>query len=530
MSPTAERTYGSRRGVTLIEMLVAMAIFIAIISSVMLMFTSVTNTVRRSYRTMDVYEQARNSLLALERDVKVSFTAPAAGADLQFYGEPYGFTLIGISPDQDLGRLTYVVHRDTSRMTGAGTSEGRGEIVTLMRRWDELAQDDPSKSGYYRLSDYYDLTEPYVDFQVEVIHGLLLRYYERGVTDMADFPRMDRLLQNPAGGDTPWMPRPYLTIGAEGTLGTADRFPWLSSYLWDYLDPAKTPPSAVSVPWYIRERVQMAEECHYWLQLLQGPGVRPIRPWDLMNIWWMPPTAGVGLLDQFWFDNVFWEDFDRDNGVIRPEDRPFTGEFPNPNGEERPILWDHVVARDFVLETYLLNPANGEPIRTLDGHTVPVLGPNPYSDYADENADGYIDNPLKDPPPNKNFDPIFRYAVENADNRATRFNTLYNLNYEEKIFENGVIVGTYNEFRRMSDEIQSNKADPDLDLPLAKVMEARQFYDLGSPLQARMPASFDVTFWVLNEPGVSGAPPDLYRFSQTVHLPTGYMRRSRAVN
>ncbi|NLV46704.1 MAG: prepilin-type N-terminal cleavage/methylation domain-containing protein, partial [Candidatus Hydrogenedentes bacterium] len=30
MSPTAEHTYGSRRGVTLIELLVAMAIFIAV--------------------------------------------------------------------------------------------------------------------------------------------------------------------------------------------------------------------------------------------------------------------------------------------------------------------------------------------------------------------------------------------------------------------------------------------------------------------------------------------------------------------
>jgi len=54
---------------------------------------------------------------------------------------------------------------------------------------------------------------------------------------------------------------------------------------------------------------------------------------------------------------------------------------------------------------------------------------------------------------------------------------------------------------------------------------SRQFYDLGSPLQARIPSSFDVTFWVINDSMVAGAPVEVYRFSQTVHLPAGYMRR-----
>ena len=59
--------------------------------------------------------------------------------------------------------------------------------------------------------------------------------------------------------------------------------------------------------------------------------------------------------------------------------------------------------------------------------------------------------------------------------------------------------------------------------------EPRQFYDLGSPLQTRMPASFDITFWVLNDTGVTGAPTDLFRFSQTIQLPAGFLRRSQSV-
>lgn len=524
MSPTAERTYGSRSGVTLIELLVAMAIFVAVISSVMLMFTSVTNTVRQSYRTMDVYEQARNALLSVERDVKVSFTAPVAGAELQFYGEPYGFTLIGIAPDQKLGRLTYVVHRDTSRMSNPGTSEGRGETVTLMRNWDEVAANFPVSdelNAYYPDPRVVEPPEgerppsPFLDFQVEVVHGLLLRYYEPNVTDMADFPLMDRLLTNPMGGNVPWIPRPYLTLGQEGTLGTADRFPWLASYLWDYLDPTKMPPSTVSVPWYVREKIQMSEECHYWIQLLQGPGIRPIQPWDLMNIWWAPASGGVGLLDQFWWDNLFWDDWKREYGM---PSAPPIGTY-DPDTDIRPVLWDYVVARNFVLETYLLNPATGERIVTSAGLTVPVVGPNPFLDYAGANMNNY-----------KNYDPIFQYAVENPDNRVTKFNTLYNLNHPSEISDpDGGQTDRFNAFRRVTDEIQANIGSPNLDPSLSKMMEARQFYDIGNPLQTRMPASFDITFWVLNEPGVTGAPPDLYRFSQTIHIPSGHMRRSRAV-
>ena len=126
MSRTAKYDSNTRRGVTLVELLVAIAIFIAIMGGVMMMFTSVTNTVRRSYSTMGVYARARDALLALERDVQTSFAAPAAGAALQFYGEPHGLVMIGVSSDNSLGRLTYVVHRDTSRMTNPGAFDGRG--------------------------------------------------------------------------------------------------------------------------------------------------------------------------------------------------------------------------------------------------------------------------------------------------------------------------------------------------------------------------------------------------------------------
>ena len=492
MSPTAEHTYGSRRGVTLIELLVAMAIFIAVISSVIVMFNSVTNTVRRSYRTMDAYEQARSSLLAVERDVKVSFAAPAAGADLQFYGEPYGFVLIGVSPEQELGRLSYAVHRDTSRMT----AEGRGEIITVFRNWAYLQNDNLDID----LGVYYDLTDEYIEVEVEVVYGLLVRVYENAVTDMSRFGWIENVLQRPESERTSFMPQPrILNLLLESSWDWTAKpveFPWLSKYLWQVLDPAAG--FTASVPWYARSVMEKSEACHYWIQLLQGPGIRPARHWDLTNLWWSNAP------DQYWFD------------VNLPSGPPFN---PNNPNETRKFLSDYVVARDFVLETYLLDPATGQRIVTVDGRTVPVVGPNPYM-YDDGTS-------------SPNYDPIFQYAVEQADNRKTKFNTLFNLDHGVEVMDtNDVVVDSFNAFQRLTEEITGNPVTPNVertDLAVSKMTEPRQFYDLGSPLQTRMPASFDITFWVLNDTGVTGAPTDLFRFSQTIQLPAGFLRRSQSV-
>ncbi len=496
MSRTANSNPVFRRGVTLVELLVAIAIFIAIMGGVMLMFTSVTNTVRRSYATMAVYARARDALLAVERDVQSSFAAPAAGATLQFYGEPNGLVMIGISSENRLGRLTYAVHRDTSRMTSPGLFEGRGEMVTLARFWEELAPPvtDPSDPRYYDLNAFYPgVTGDLVEFRVEVIFGVLLRYFETEEETLGRFAKMenDSMMQ--------YMPRPFFTTGREGVLGTAERFPWLSRYLWDYVE-ADTA-GTVSVPWHVRDAFGTSEACHYWIQLLHGPGLRPIQPWSLTNIWWDPNN----LRDVFWNDP----------------------RVPNPNIEgQSPMLWDYVVADSFVLETYLLDPNTDNRIMTTGGRTVPVLGPNPYIAY-DKLLD-YGDYP--------NFDPIFRYAAEDRNSRDEKFNSLYNLDHafdpgsaltacvDKDAFEclsNGIYDFDANQFI-------SDPGGPEFNMALSTMTASRQFYDLGSPLEARLPASFDITFWVISDSMVAGAPVEVYRFSQTVNLPAGYMRRSRA--
>lgn len=503
MSRTVDVHKASRLGLTLVEMLVAIVIFTAIISSVILMFNSVTNTVRRSYRTMDLYEQMRSALFAVERDVQVTFAAPTVGVDFQFYGEPHGFVLVGIAPDQTLGRLTYVVHRDTSRMSQPGTFEERGERITLPRDWEKVAENfanpDELRVHYPNPQDSNPTDSTLVDFEVEVIYGLLLRFYESGISSTDQFLPLERLVQNPENS-IPRMPRPAFAYNQDSNnayLGAANRFPWLSSFIWDHFNTA-------SVPWHVRDTIEQAEACHYWIQLLHGPSLSPIQPWSITNIWTNPWER----IDQFWFD-------------------PYVplGVYGN---DGRRLLWDHVVADGFVLETYLLTPDTGERIQTSNNRFVPVVGPNPYLDYAGFNFEDY-----------PNFDPIFRYAVENREDRVTKFNTLYNLNYRVQDTDAlGNVVDEFNAFERLSGLIvdpvtgafNANPGGDEFDKALSLMTETRQFYEMGNPLQARLPSSFDITLWVLNDSGMGSTSLDLYRFSQSIQLPAGFRRRSRAVN
>ncbi len=498
MSRTAESRGARRRGMTLVELIVAMAIFTTIMGGVILMFTTVTNTVRRSYRTMDLYDKARGSLLAVERDIQTAFAAPASGADFQFCGEPNGFVFIGVADNGKLGRLTYVVHRDTSRLTDPASDAWRGERVRLARNaedWDRL------KARFDGLDAYYPRPSGVVEVEVEVVYGLLLRYYEDEVEQVGRFDKLEDFLKpEPIHMPPPVLFNHQLNFFYETLRPNADYFPWFSRHgLWENLQSA-------SAPWHLREKLETVEQCHYWLQLLGGPGRPTWHPWNPLEVWWQGewrPNDRVAIdainagkvvmfppnwqpYDQFWFDHF---------APLAPE------EFVNaPNTSKRRHLWDHVVADDIVLAAVLLDPTTGDRINArvpadadLPPLYVPVLESTPF----------------------------FQYAAE-SNVLSNSFNALFNLNFDAAEGQPGAV-----EQAVLTLKLSPN--NPNVDPAIAKMIEARQFYDVGSPMQSRLPSSFEITFWVLSDPMVQGASVDLQRFSQRIHIPSGFLRRSRAV-
>ncbi|HNZ49521.1 MAG TPA: hypothetical protein PLQ42_01305 [Candidatus Hydrogenedentes bacterium] len=432
---------------SLVELIVAIAIFTTIMSGVVLLFSTVTNTVRRSYQTMALFEQTNNAVLAIERDVQTLFNNPNSGTEVRFYGEPFGFVIVGIDEYNKVSRITYAVHRDTARIDEPQAVTGRGETITLPRRWDQLqALSTTDLSAFY----YRAPGQDWVDVEVEVIYGVLLRFVETDVAGLQNFPKMNALL---ASGATPRLPRPS-AFSDESGVGSPARFPWLTSYLW-------TGTVAASVPPHARDAFKTAETCHYWLQLLNGPGLPGAAAWDATDIWWRE-KQGALLLDQFWYD---------DHLPVPP--------YPD---TQRFHLQQHVVAENFLLNAFLLDPQTGVRIKNRDDTFVDILGP------AQE--------------------PIFRYAVEEYGQRNSYFNTLFNLTGKDT---DG--VGFM--------EKTMTTLDPRY---LLALLNDRDFYELGNPAQGRVPVSLDVAMWSLNESASTGGAVVLNRFARTIYLPAGYMR------
>lgn len=211
-------------------------------------------------------------------------------------------------------------------------------------------------------------------------------------------------------------------------------------------------------------RLRTLEDCHYWIQLVHGPGLPPIQPWNPMSIW--SPYDTENLL---WFDH---------RGPAA--------------GVERRPLWDHVVGQEIVLAAYLLDPNTGARISWPD----PQLGS--------------IGVPAIDLPP------IFTYFVESGAH-STSFNTLFNLDFAPE-----------NNFEQLAHQLAMGM-DPDITEELRNLTQTNQFYEVGHPLQARLPASFEVVFQVVNPPVTPGAPTELYQFRQRIHIPAGFLRRGRAI-
>ncbi|MCC6144037.1 MAG: prepilin-type N-terminal cleavage/methylation domain-containing protein, partial [Candidatus Hydrogenedentes bacterium] len=109
-------------GLTLVELMVAMAIFVTVLSGTLLLFNGAISTVRQGYRTMEAFEKARGSMTVLERDLTGAFTARDVGQDFQFYGRPNGFTFVG-NVDGSMARVTYAVNDRAAR------GEFRAELV-----------------------------------------------------------------------------------------------------------------------------------------------------------------------------------------------------------------------------------------------------------------------------------------------------------------------------------------------------------------------------------------------------------------
>jgi prepilin-type N-terminal cleavage/methylation domain-containing protein len=118
-SHTETRNAG-RRGFTLVELLVSIAIFTTLMGGVVLVFVSSLRASQQGYQSISVQELARNTMIRVEGDLGSAFTSRDFGAYYNLYGTPIGFVFLGVansttspspSAKVNLARVTYVIHR-----------------------------------------------------------------------------------------------------------------------------------------------------------------------------------------------------------------------------------------------------------------------------------------------------------------------------------------------------------------------------------------------------------------------------------
>ena len=109
----------ARAGFSLIELLVAIVIFITVMSGVTLLFSGAIRASKQGFQNQDAFEVARGAMDIIERDLNRSFTSRDHGDVFNFYGTPIGFTFVGMvsadeSSNPNLARVTYVIHQSAA--------------------------------------------------------------------------------------------------------------------------------------------------------------------------------------------------------------------------------------------------------------------------------------------------------------------------------------------------------------------------------------------------------------------------------
>ncbi|HNR29252.1 MAG TPA: prepilin-type N-terminal cleavage/methylation domain-containing protein [Candidatus Hydrogenedentes bacterium] len=173
----------AERGMSLVEILVAMAIFIVLLAGITLLFSGAIDAVRTGYVNQEAFERARSSMTQLERDLAGAFTAREFGDYYAFYGGPKGFSFVGVVEGR-LARVTYVAHPtvDSIRYQSSYTES----YETLRQR----AWDQGGAALQSRFEEVFagDVRGDIVDIDsVTVVTQSLVRYVEPGRTDLDTF-------------------------------------------------------------------------------------------------------------------------------------------------------------------------------------------------------------------------------------------------------------------------------------------------------------------------------------------------------
>jgi prepilin-type N-terminal cleavage/methylation domain-containing protein len=496
------------RGFSLMELIVAIAVFSILSVILAALFASSTETIKTGYMTMQMNEEARVAFGVIERDLNSAFSARDYGDHFHFYGTPIGMTFVGAARSYEdkadlpnLGRITYVLHQSDDAM---GFKRHKAEVL-IPAEYGADTDGDGNVRG-----DADDVPEEWVPGYVYTCS--LVRYYEPGTEDLDALPvDFEQLAVDPE------FPNAYVEQELD-SVASLEVLGWSPSVVQD---------------------VERAKKRQLWMRMISG----------------LDPNLPSFFDNREFETNPFTDYVVADNiafAFSRAEiPRAANGDF-DPDG---PDLSDGLFTEELVALLQL--PENDN----LYGYTLSGTDqPNDYpldALYADPRTDFRLEGrPEVDPPEDVEYAaPIpfrFSYGVSDASrillspywNADRNFPSVEPFTYEVSL-DHSQQSGFYNvrdpylnyptdpEDLRW-DELRTPGTSPFQPHPAWEMLPENAVNDpnlrsplmahLGTPLNPRLPELVSVTATLIGESPHTGAPNVRRSVDYTFDVPSGHMQ------
>lgn len=520
------RSVSGNRGFTLTEVIVAIAIFITVISGVFALYSGAVFTVRTANQDLTLMAEARTSLKKVQDDLTVAYTGREFGDPNQFYGRPEGFMFIGKLSGGGEGRVTYVInpHASTETFTSelvesyqdtlervasqvydrayyAALAAGLGNNAA--KDFGQNNADQAEAAFRNSFAEPFDpdnstpRNEGFFEFPVIVTTYALLRYEEQGVTDIDAAHRTRDLdtFQLPDDMSVLW---PYFDYAAEekdvpeGDSGPSDAlYYFIKAGLGDRSnDPYATNPINGDM------RTLMAD-------VFSSTGLTNyLEQNDQVQLYALSPATVKTIIEnkrrEYWI-RLLADDpaVVRPEGGVNPEAYGWSPRFWNNNADattDRPYAKDYVLTEKILNRATLLSPVDGQPLTYY------------FNDPATGNSIAVQLDGLKVPG-------IFNYGFDKTE-----------------FAEANAISGYLNTLERL-DGYMNFYNDP-TPLRLAQFDQALQgmmasggnaTVNAGSPIVPRLPALVQIRFWLCDEKVLPNAPDFRRLFTQLIQVPAGVL-------
>lgn len=474
------RTAARRRGFTLVELLVAIAIFVTVMASVALVFNGAVRTSKQGFQNQEAYELARGAMKVIERDLSRAFTNRNRGDVFNFYGTPIGFTYVGLiyaneSSAPNMARVTYVIRHLTPTLDNVA-----GSIANYETK-------DGNTIPTYQL----------------------IRYIEPGADTLDSFP-------------VDWTQQVFPDSGAPITLNTI-------------VNAAVVRSGCGTSDTACGDLIRQAARRELWILMLSGGGDLDLDgdgandtsvpgAWDTGAWNAIPSFANRDPADYVVAESVRYLNYDSLDITLQPwcaADQDALYDLLEASGRE--LDFDDIVYQNANGQTCAMFVGNANAPPVFDGTTraiySPSDGPRPFFTYWDigvremrfDQLNPANDDPLNTITSNDKVNPI-----------AFQF-----WNDWRNLLQDGIDNNNNNQV--LVNDGADNDGDGAVDEPLEGVDEPDeallQFEDKpGSPLDTRLPIAVTIDFTLFFRSPYPGAPDFNERFTQRIDLPTAYRR------